>query len=112
MWALIILLGQHHALYIRIRASELLALKRVPPARPICCRFRQCFLTGVIMTICWISNVLMSFLDETSGFLNAAIILEALQGVFIVAVFTVNHYGTNYVERRRNREQTALPTSL
>ncbi|RZB40103.1 uncharacterized protein BDFB_008303, partial [Asbolus verrucosus] len=66
--------------------------------------FRQCLLTLVIMTICWITDMLMSFLDESSGILNAAIIFEALQGVLIVAVFTMNHYGSSYLERHRIQE--------
>ncbi|KXZ75655.1 uncharacterized protein LOC103314560 isoform X2 [Tribolium castaneum] len=67
--------------------------------------FRQCFITSVIMTISWISNVLMSFLDESSGILKAAVFFEALQGVLIVAVFTMHHYGTAYLETRRQRTE-------
>lgn len=61
------------------------------------------------MTISWISNVLMNFLDESSGFINAAIVFEGLQGVLIVSVFTANHYGSRFVENRNLNRQCSVP---
>lgn len=60
------------------------------------------------MTISWISNVLMSFLDETSGILSAAVIFEASQGILIVAVFTMHHYGTTYLEKQQQQQNQTV----
>ena len=49
----------------------------------------------------------MSFLDESSGIFHAAIIFEALQGILIVAVFTMNHYGSSYLDKGQKGPQAA-----
>lgn len=74
---------------------------RVFPASCICCRFRQCYLFLILMSVFWIGNMLMKFFDDRSNIFIVAVIFESLQGFFVMIISCAHHFGTDFLEKRK-----------
>ncbi|XP_031357088.1 adhesion G protein-coupled receptor E4-like [Photinus pyralis] len=74
--------------------------------------YRSCVFLLILMTLCWVTEIISSVLQSTEGFWTAIDIINSLQGVIVFIIFVAHRPVSNKLCKKRRKREDAEETQF